>query len=52
MLSQCMHNDAYKKEFWTPRKPRTECIRHMKIRGDHNNNKMERLNGEIRDREK
>ncbi len=32
--------------------PRTEHIRHITIRGDRNNNKMERLNGEIRDREK
>lgn len=46
------YHDAYKKEFWTLRNPRTEHIRHIKIRGDHNNNKMERLNGEIRDREK
>ena len=46
------YHDAYKKEFWTQRKPRTEHVRHIKIRGDHNNNKMERLNGEIRDREK
>ncbi|MCW3986166.1 MAG: DDE-type integrase/transposase/recombinase [Candidatus Bathyarchaeota archaeon] len=46
------YNDAYKKEFWTLRNPRTNHIRHIKIRGDKNNNKMERLNGEIRDREK
>ena len=46
------YNDAYKKEFWTLKGPRTQHIRHIKIRGDHNNNKMERLNGEIRDREK
>jgi len=46
------YNDAYKKEFRTLRNPRTEHIRHIKIRGDMNNNKMERLNGEIRDREK
>ena len=46
------YNDAYKKEFWTLRNPRTEHVRHIKIRGDYNNNKMERLNGEIRDREK
>lgn len=46
------YQDAYKKEFWTLRNPRTKHIRHIKIRGDHNNNKMERLNGEIRDREK
>jgi len=46
------YHDAYKKEFWTLRGPRAEHIRHIKIQGDHNNNKMERLNGEIRDREK
>jgi len=46
------YNDAYKKEFWTLKGPRTEHIRHIKIKGDMNNNKMERLNGEIRDREK
>jgi transposase-like protein len=27
-------------------------IRHIRLQGDKNNNKMERLNGEIRDREK
>jgi len=43
---------AYKKEFRTLRYPRTKHIRHIKIKGDMNNNKMERLNGEIRDREK
>jgi transposase-like protein len=47
------YHDAYKKEFWTHEKAtRTEHIRHITIRGDHNNNKMERMNGEIRDREK
>ncbi len=46
------YHDAYKKEFRTLRKPRTEHIRHIKLRGDMNNNTMERLNGEIRDREK
>jgi len=47
------YHDAYKKEFWTMKKEtRTEHIRHIMIRGDHNNNKMERMNGEIRDREK
>jgi transposase-like protein len=43
---------AYKREFWTRKTPRTKHIKHIKIRGDMNNNKMERLNGEIRDREK
>jgi transposase-like protein len=47
------YHDAYKKEFWTMKKEtRTEHIRHITIRGDRNNNKMERFNGEIRDREK
>ena len=47
------YHDAYKREFWTQNKEtRTEHIRHITIRGDHNNNKMERMNGEIRDREK
>ena len=45
------YNEAYKKEFWTQKSPRTEHIRHITIRGDHNNNKMERMNVEIRDRE-
>jgi transposase-like protein len=46
------YHDAYKKEFWTLKGPRTEHVRHITIRGDHNNNKMERMNGEVRDREK
>ena len=47
------YHDAYKKEFWTQKKEtRTEHIRHITLRGDHNNNKMERMNGEVRDREK
>ena len=46
------YRDAYMKEFWTLKGPRTEHIRHITIRGDRNNNKMERFNGEIRDREK
>jgi transposase-like protein len=46
------YHEAYKKEFWTQKNPRTEHIRHIAIRGDRNNNKMERMNGEVRDREK
>ena len=47
------YHDAYKKEFWTLKKAtRTEHIRHITLRGDYNNNKMERMNGEVRDREK
>jgi transposase-like protein len=43
---------ACKKEFFTQKAPRTKHIRNITFRGQHNNNKMERLNGEIRDREK
>jgi len=46
------YHDTYKKEFWTLKGPRTKHVRHIKLKGDTNNNKMERLNGEIRDREK
>ncbi len=47
------YHDAYKKEFWTQcKETRTEHIAHIQLRGDRNNNKMERMNGEIRDREK
>lgn len=41
-----------KKEFYTKKYPRTQYIRHITIRGDKNNNKMERMNEEVRDREK
>jgi transposase-like protein len=46
------YHDAYKKEFWTRRTPRTEHINAIKLSGNMNNNKMERFNGEVRDREK
>lgn len=46
------YHDAYKKAFWTTKNPRTEHVNAIKLSGDRNNNKMERLNGEIRDREK
>jgi transposase-like protein len=46
------YHDAYKKEFWTLKNPRTKHINTIKLKGDRNNNKMERFNGEIRDREK
>ncbi|MGH9984773.1 MAG: DDE-type integrase/transposase/recombinase [Nitrososphaeraceae archaeon] len=45
-------NDAFKHEFFNRRKPRSRHIKHIRMQGDHNNNKMERLNGEVRDREK
>jgi transposase-like protein len=46
------YHDAYMHEFATIRSPRTRHISHIRLQGDHNNNKMERLNGEVRDREK
>jgi transposase-like protein len=45
-------HDAYKKEFYTMKTPQTTHIKSITLRGEHNNNKMERMNGEIRDREK
>jgi transposase-like protein len=45
------HN-AYMKEYFTHAVPRTQHIQHIHLAGGHNNNKMERMNGEIRDREK
>jgi putative transposase len=44
--------DAFKKEFYTMKSPRTEHINAIKMSGDMNNNRMERFNGEVRDREK
>jgi hypothetical protein len=46
------YQDAYMKEYWTMAKPQTKHIRQITIRGKVHNNKMERLNGEVRDREK
>lgn len=46
------YKEAYSNEFYTIRKPRTRHINAIKLSGDMNNNKMERMNGEIRDREK
>lgn len=43
---------AYFKELYTVKGLRTKHIRHIRIQGDMNNNKMERMNGEVRDREK
>ena len=45
-------HDAFKKEFFTINSPRTRHISQIRLQGDHNNNKMERLNGEVRDRDK
>jgi transposase-like protein len=46
-------HEAYNYEFRTAKlETRTEHIRHIRLAGDLNNNKMERMNGEIRDRER
>jgi transposase-like protein len=46
-------HEAYLKEFWTrDLDNRTEHIRHIRLAGDRNNNRMERFNGELRQREK
>jgi putative transposase len=45
-------HDAYLKEYWTLKNPRTRHIQHIRLQGDNHNNKMERFNGEVRDREK
>lgn len=47
------YHDAWLKEFRTNKNvDNTVHIRQITLTGKHNNNKMERLNGEIRDREK
>lgn len=47
------YNEAFRKEFDCRRAPRPQHIRQITFNNRrHNNNKMERLNGEIRDREK
>ncbi|MGA7370583.1 MAG: DDE-type integrase/transposase/recombinase [Nitrososphaeraceae archaeon] len=54
LISDGAHNfnQAFKDEFFTRRNPRSRRVRHIRLQGDHNNNKMERLNSEVRDREK
>jgi transposase-like protein len=46
------YREAYLKEYFTKKEPRTIHESHITLKGDRNNNMMERLNGEIRDREK
>jgi len=45
-------HQAYNKEYRTNRFDSTVHISHIRLQGDHNNNRMERMNGELRDREK
>ena len=46
------YRDAFKKEYDAVKKGSPIHIRHISLKGDRNNNKMERLNVEFRDREK
>jgi transposase-like protein len=46
------YHEAWRKEYYTSAQPRTVHVNTIKLQGDMNNNKMERFNGEIRDREK
>ena len=54
LISDGANNFAYafRKEYASHKKPRPIHIRHIHFKNDKNNNKMERMNGEIRDREK
>jgi putative transposase len=45
------HTD-FNRELYTNKRSRTRHINHIRLQGNHNNNKMEQMNGEIRDREK
>jgi hypothetical protein len=49
------YHSAFNNEFFTLEKPKSQHINAIKLTGHGNtanNNKMERINGEIRDREK
>jgi len=46
------YEDAFKKEFFTLRNPRTKHVRMPRFIDRTNNNLVERLNGTIREREK
>jgi transposase-like protein len=46
-------HEAFKDEFWTQKaEARPEHVREIRLAGKVHNNKMERMNGEIRDRER
>ncbi len=46
------YQDAFNKEFFTLRNPRTEHVCSAGIRATRNNNVVERLNGTVRERNK
>jgi len=45
------YNEAFQKEFYTLKNPRTMNIRSVSVRNEGLNSKVERLNGSVRDRE-
>lgn len=46
-------SSAFERAFWRENKALAiEHVKHVRMSGDLNNNKMERFNGEVRDREK
>ena len=46
------YDEAFRKKFFVQKNPRPIHLKHIRMSGDMNNNKMERMNGEFRDREK
>jgi putative transposase len=46
------YHDAFNKVFYQRSNPMSQHVNAIKLAGSANNNKMERINGEIRDREK
>ena len=54
LITDGAHNyeRAFKKEFFTKFNPSPVHVRDIRLRGQIHNNKMERMNGEVRDREK
>ena len=46
------YHDAFNKTFYQRNNPMSQHVNAIKLAGSTNNNKMERINGEIRDREK
>lgn len=45
-------NRPFQKEFWSKVRPLSKHVRDIRLDGSVHNNKMERMNGEMRDREK
>jgi len=54
LISDGAHNfhRAFNREYWTMKSPQSVHVQDIRLRGQVHNNKMERQNGEWRDREK